>query len=193
MQFFLVLLSIMPCRWLTDGNKGTRSVVKQWLQDLGLLGTKKKFRNSVQLLSSLEDEELGLFLNRVWAGDGCVSTWKRKDRPNGDSVELSLTSDDDFFIKTISNILFSRGIRNSIIWEKPRVSGNINSNGIYKLKISSVDAVTKFLNLTGPIKGKELKSNEALSELSKRDSHNQRPFKTDTDFKYTRIKSISKI
>lgn len=34
---------------------------------------------------------------------------------------------------------------------------------------------------------------EALSELSKRDSHNQRPFKTDTDFKYTRIKSISKI
>ena len=179
--------------WLTDGNKGTRSVVKQWLQDLGLLGTKKKFRNSVQLLSSLEDEELGLFLNRVWAGDGCVSTWKRKDRPNGDSVELSLTSDDDFFIKTISNILFSRGIRNSIIWEKPRVSGNINSNGIYKLKISSVDAVTKFLNLTGPIKGKELKSNEALSELSKRDSHNQRPFKTDTDFKYTKIKSISKI
>lgn len=34
---------------------------------------------------------------------------------------------------------------------------------------------------------------EALSELSKRDSHNQRPFKTDTDFKYTKIKSISKI
>lgn len=34
---------------------------------------------------------------------------------------------------------------------------------------------------------------EALSELSKRDSHNQRPFKTDTDFKYTKIKSILEI
>lgn len=184
--------------WLTDGNRGTINPVKTWLKDLGILGVKKKFRNSTQLLSTLPDNLLGLFLNRTWAGDGSISLVNNTARPNGKRVELALTTGDDYFARTISNILFSRGIRNSLYWEKPRSTKDksgriIQGKGNYKIRISSSEAVNKFFGLVGNIYGKEANCILAKTELEKRSKRNQRPFQMDSDFEFSRIKKIHKI
>ena len=184
--------------WLTDGNRGTINPVKTWLRKLGVLGVKKKFRNSAQLLSSLSDNLLGLFLNRAWAGDGSISLTTNNTRPNGKRVELNLTTGDDHFARTVSNILFSRGIRNSLYWEKPRLTKGvggrtIQSKGNYKIRVSSSEAVNKFFGLVGNVYGKEANCILAKTELEKRSKRNQKSFQMDSDFVFSRIKKIHKI
>jgi len=177
---------------LTDSNKCTTNKVKDYFRPFDILGTKAKYDGIIARISQYDKESLALFLNRVWAGDGCVSLSIRKDRiKNGKNVDVSLTSHYlDFLIK-IRSILYKIGVRAKIKKEvrKSPHSDKLCTN--YRLYFSDVDSVESFLSFVGPIYGKEQQCLEGLKELKKR---SRRQYRKGSVFYYKSvIKSIEYI
>ena len=155
--------------YFTDGNHGTKNIVKEWLHENNLLGVKTKNEKFMKHISKYDKESFGYFLNRLWSGDGCVSLWERKDRVNsGLAVELGLTTSNKCLVDTLKTILYKLGINSNITIERRKSPSSDNVGTYYKLRIGNGDSVKRFLELTGPVFGKEENSIRALKELEKR-------------------------
>lgn len=156
---------------------------KKFAKELNILGLKSENRKILDRVYKYNRESLALFLNRLWSGDGCVSLWQTKNRPNGKRIELSLTSGNLEFLKELRPLLYKIGVDSKI--KKDRKIGNG-----YKLYFSDYKSVTNFLNFVGLIYGKEKQSKEALIEIEKR-ARKQCLYK-EGDFYLYPIKSIEK-
>jgi len=154
---------------LTDGNKQTENLVKSYLYNMDILGTKAKYDGIIKRIQLYDAESLSLFLNRVYAGDGCVSLNIRKDRLEyGKAVEVNLTSHYVDFLKEIRSVLYKIGIRAKIKKEYKKSPSSDKMCTNYKLYFSDAESIEKFFEFVGPIYGKEEQSNEALIEIKKR-------------------------
>lgn len=154
---------------LTDGNKGTVNKVKSYLKELNLLGTKAKFDGIIKRLYEYDNITLGYFLNRMFAGDGCISLNIRKDRPNyGKAVDVNLTSHYIEFLKEIRSILYKIGVRSKLKMEVKKSPNSDKMCTNWKLTFSDSESIEKFFEFVGPIYGKEKQSFGALVEIKKR-------------------------
>lgn len=177
--------------WLTDGNHGTKSSVKTWLKSLDLLKEKYKLRDSSELITSMSKESLILFLNRAYAGDGCVSTSYNPSRPNGLRGDISFDTGDVIFAKTLSNSLHKLGIPNNITYCKERISSDIKSNNSWRIRVSSSYGIRRFFNTIGFIYGKEEQSKRLLEAVNSRSREVR--YSDSDQFEFIKIKSITNL
>lgn len=177
--------------WLTDGNHGTKNTAKIWLNSLNLLEEKYKLKNSVQLISKMPEESLKFFINRAFAGDGCISTSFNKNRPNGLRGAISFDTGDISFAKTISNILFRFGIPNNITYCKERKSFNTVSKDSWKIRVASSYGIKLFFKTFGFIYGKETQSKRLYEAIAQRSKTYK--YSDSLDFQFIKIKSIENL
>lgn len=155
--------------YFTDGDKETENKCKSWLNSLGINGPKSKREGVISVVESMDKASLALFINRLWAGDGCVSLWERKGRGHrGKAVELSLTSSDEKLLVGLQRVLYKLGVSSKISEEHRKSPRSENIGCYWKLRVADSTSVRLFLDFTGPIFGKEENSKEALVEIAKR-------------------------
>lgn len=176
--------------YLTDGDRGSKNKVKEWLKKNDLLGTKYKNKKIMKYIEKFDRESMSYFINRLWAGDGCISLWERKNRPNGLAVEASLTTSNYELVYKLRNILYKLGITARISTERRKSPSSENVGVYWKLRISDKSSIQKFLAFTGPIYGKEDNSHKALKEVAKRKNA---LIQHDSQFFPRKIKSIEYI
>lgn len=131
----------------------------EWAADKGLrdiMGPDKFIPGEVWLY---DKESLGLFINRTWAGDGCIAISK-EGKANASISQESLS-----FIEDLKALLLCRGIKSTITESSP---------AFWRLRISG-NSLSDFFNLTGKIFGKEENSEKAiLWEKNKNKKHDRR-------------------
>lgn len=157
--------------YLTDGDKGTPNPVSLFLKSIGISGPKSKRDISEKIIFSLSKRALAVFLNRLWAGDGCISTWTRKGtrEKRGKAVDISLTSSNEALVFAVQQVLYKLNIDSRSV-NQTRKSPRSENRGLYfSLHISSARSIKRFLDFTGNIFGKEAKCIEALEEIKKRE------------------------
>lgn len=153
--------------YITDGNKTTTNLCNKFCGDYNITEVKYNRNRLPSIINTLDEESMGLFLNRVFAGDGCVSTWSSKSRPN--SGELKLTSQHRTFIEDIQVILLKKDVHSFIKYEqRPSPSNPDKLCDIYYLSICDGTSIKNFLDWTGNIYGKEKQSLKILEQVSNR-------------------------
>lgn len=173
---------------LTDSNKGTTNKVKNWLESIDLLGKKEKLKNIYNIIQNYNKESLGLFLNRLWSGDGCISLWTVKNRKNGMRMESSLSSGNIEFLKMLQTFLYKFSI-SAKIKKDERICKFTNQKTLnYKLYFCDQTSIENFFSLTGLIYGKEKNSQLAIDEIKKREFKRIRNGRL--NFNSVRIKNI---
>lgn len=173
---------------LTDGDKGTRNKVSQWLANLEIDKPKEKMDRFLFLANMFDKDSLKLLLNRLWAGDGTVSIGLKKGKPFP-TAECSLASRNKSFLEDLCQVLGKVGVDAKIKADKKRdTDGNLTYLN-WKIYFADANSIEKFLWFTGPIFGKEKNSLEALrvAQLHKKRA---RPIVA-SNYRRVRIKDIS--
>jgi len=175
--------------WLTNGNKGKKNRVKQWILENNLSGTKAKHKKILNYIKKYNSESLSYFINRIFSGDGCISLNIRKDRISfGKAIDINLTSCNLEFLKDFRSVLYKLGVNSKI---KKELKKSPSSNKIclnYKLYFSDSYSIKNFLSFVGNVYGKEKNCIEALEELDKR--YSTLIEKTDNNFYTSKISKI---
>lgn len=109
----------------------------------------------------LDDRQLGIFLNRLWACDGWVC------KRSGKNWEAGIALASEKFIFDIQQLLLRFSIHSRI--RKRDVSythkGEERSSVAWSLQILGRDGVLKFIESVGRIKGKEDRCDEDVSDM----------------------------
>jgi intein/homing endonuclease len=161
--------------WVTVRSKELTS----FLNEIGVCDRTNRELGILEYAFRFTEDALRAFINRSWAGDGCVYT-------HGSGVaELSFHSGNKEFLDKYRYLLRKIGIINSKVYEKP------DSNAI-KLVIVTVDDILRFFDEVGPIYGKETETQECLDATDSRIRRTRRRFKTTSRQKIVSIEYICK-
>lgn len=153
--------------YITDSDKGTSNLCNKFCSDYNITDAKYNRKKLPDIINTLDEESIGVFINRLFAGDGCVSTWSSKTRPN--SGEIKLTSQHRTFIEDIQVILLKKDIHSFIKYEqRPSPSNPTKLCDVYYLCIGDGTSIRNFLDWTGHIYGKEKQSLKILEQVSNR-------------------------
>jgi len=134
-----------------------RNPLRDKLVELGLWNVKGPNKQIPDILFSTSRKQIGLFLNRLWAGDGWI-TISKDSRSKKDIACIGIMQESRKLIDQLRLLLLSYGIRSTINTRKAiKRVGELN----YTLYINSKYDMEQFLDLTGPIFGKEKAYNRA--------------------------------
>ncbi len=125
------------------------------LEKLGMLGENSYTKHIPEVIMRLEGTKMGLFLNRLFACDGCIS--KRKD---GSDLNISYSSNSKILIYQIKQILSRNGILSKIRFMFKKLNGKLYPH--YELTIINKECMKRFIRFTGLLIGKEQRSFEIL-------------------------------
>lgn len=162
-------------------NKGTSPFYK-FLRSINALDKNSKEKSIFDFVLNQGSLEFVVnFLNRAYAGDGCIYV-----NPDKNSGKLSIHSCyDSYMIKNWYKLLRKVGVQSINTYKYQREAGSSSS------VISQADSIKTFFNLVGPIFGKEKKSLELAQKLSSIQSCSRRgTFRTSSRTKIISIESV---
>jgi len=147
--------------WSVSYFKESRELLS-FLAEIGCTGPENREISILNYAFKFNKKALGVFINRAWAGDGCVY-----NSPSNDSFRisnLSLASGNTDFLNKFRYLLKKIGIYASHIYKDKKEGKG------YRLSIRRSSDVERFFLEVGLIFGKETQSEIAKKEISKRAS-----------------------
>ncbi len=117
------------------------------------------------------------FINILWAGDGCIVN------THIGNIVISITQENLSFFEKLQFLLWKYGIQSTIGFNNPRKTA-------YNLQITDNLSKLKFLQIIGPILGKEPQCEIALKKLES--TIENRASTVDGDIRWSLITSIKK-
>jgi intein/homing endonuclease len=145
---------------ITDGRKNTDNLLTAELFRLGLLGRKSSNKTLPSCVWGWDWLSIALLINRMFSGDGSVSFWRKAGRGNEWGCDVSLTSTSRQMLDQVRLLLLKAGVLAVIRKDKkPKLPRH---RQVWKLHISSGRDILRFLEVIGPIYGKE----EACEEVA---------------------------
>jgi len=191
------------CKRYSKGNKNARDIImsprtdrkvnpiKLFFKDIGLFGKKAAGKTVPDLIWKLDKESVAYFLNRMWAGDGCISSYdKGRGRENDWAVEATLTSASKQLVFDLQKLLWRIGCYTKVQEEIRKSPASEHIGCYYKLRINDRRSISRFLQFTGPIYGKEKQSEKVLRLCLNAQS---RYLQIDKDWDWLTIKGITSI
>ncbi|MBN2256351.1 MAG: hypothetical protein JW704_00735, partial [Anaerolineaceae bacterium] len=143
-----------------DGKATTlRPLEMQWARKKYNLGKKAIEKRVPAEFYGLDDRQLGLFLNRVWACDGWVC------KRSGDHWEIGISLGSEAFIRDIQQLLLRFGINARVRQRKMKYThkGEQRSSDAWSLQVLGADDIVVFLDSVGMVRGKEGVCQSALA------------------------------
>jgi replicative DNA helicase len=139
------------------------SSVLTFLRSIGCFNKETRELSILDFAFKFSREALGIFINRCWAGDGCIYN---KDEHHLEFLRttLSLASGNREFLERYRLLLKKIGIQCSHIYKEKLDS---EAKGI-SLRINRIADVERFFSFVGPIYGKIDQSLLAINETSQR-------------------------
>lgn len=156
--------------FFTDGNHATSNPLVDLLDSEGILGLKSKRKRLPDIVHKMNLASVGKLFNAMWSGGGTLYV---KDRlPKAPSIEACLVSQSCELLDSCRLILLKHGIVGRIDKEDrtvyPPHSKSPIKSILYRLRISDTESVSRFLDLVGPVVGKEEKFYEMREAISQK-------------------------
>lgn len=131
-------------KMLTVYPRGTKHLQRRY----GLFGTSHEKRIPAEFYG-LDDRQLALFLNRIWACDGSLYVGSPA------KVEIALASES--FIRDLQFLLLRFGVhgRSCKIKKRYTHNGERRESDAWRLTVTSKDEIERFLAAVGPVLSKE--------------------------------------
>jgi len=142
-------------KMLTVYPRGTKHIQRRY----GLFGTSHEKRVPAEFYG-LDDRQLALFLNRIWACDGSLYV--------GSPAKVEITLASESFIRDLQFLLLRFGVHGRSCKVKKRYThnGERRESDAWRLTITSKDEIARFLAAVGPVLSKEA----ACAELAEIDT-----------------------
>ena len=145
---------------------GQENPLLVFLRSIGCTDKSNREMSILRYAFTFTRAALSGFLNRVWAGDGCVyssrnPTIKERGQGSGGSwkTALTLSSGNREFLQMFRHLLRKVGIFRTFIYRQHKDSKSLSLN------VQSIAQVKKFFEEVGPIFGKEEQSLFAINNL----------------------------
>jgi len=138
---------------ITNGRR-KKNPIRDMLGKYGLLNIRGPEKTIPQDIFKGSKRQIALFLNRLWAADGYISTFKRTGRSTYRS-EIEILEESKVLLKQTQQLLYLFGIHGYI-----KEEGNC-----YRLVISNKLSIINFLTRIGPVLGKEEACDRALNNM----------------------------
>lgn len=136
-----------------------RNPIVKWLDDdLKIYGLHSREKYIPELIFTLSDKEISLFLKHLWSTDGCI--YLAKEGKKGPKVKIQYGSGSRRLAKDVSHLLLRLGIISSL-----KVTGKVGYKDMYNVVIQGKENSVKFLTMVGCVGEKEEKVKEALKLL----------------------------
>lgn len=123
-------------------NKWHPNPITQWLRDLGLGGLRSHEKFIPEYVFSLSDAEIGLFLQHLWATDGCI--WLRKPVSKGPHVHVYYATNSRRLATDVQELLVRLGITSRV---RQVLKGSYKPG--YQVIVSGTLEQRRFLELVG--------------------------------------------
>ncbi len=149
---------------ITDGKKGTVNLLSKELEDLELLGLKSNNKTLPSGIDLWDRPSVMALINRMFSGDGSISSWKKKDRSDEWGYDISLTSTSYKMLDQVRLILLKTGVVSVI--RKDKTPKEDWHSQVWKLHIGKKYDILRFLEAVGPIYGKEVACKTIIEKLS---------------------------
>lgn len=163
--------------WVTVRGRGIGLL--KFLESIGCIGPKTRENSILEYAFGFSENALTSFINRCWAGDGCVYT------SQCGIAHLTLHSGNVMFLEKFRFLLRKIAVQCSQVYE---IGNYVDGNQGCCLHIQRVPDLLAFLDHVGPIYGKEEQSRLAIEKTAiRKDYGKRRRFGTTSRFK---IKSI---
>jgi replicative DNA helicase len=167
---------------VTNGRTGRSNKILQQIEEYGMRQSKAS-KDIPDVVMSLCNIDLSLFINRLFAGDGYISTFYRTGRTTSKS-EIGIGMPSLSFLQKLQTLLYRFGVDSYINEE---INGKKQQTRFWKLRISNKQSILRFFNSIGLIYGKESQCVEAINNtLLLSDKFNRE----EGDIKWDYIKSI---
>lgn len=168
--------------WLTC-NHGTnkQNSLSKWLTEIDAMNYTCERRKLPNILFDCSKNEISCFLNRFWAGDGCIYISKKDD------IDLIVSAVSIYQAQQIQYLLLKLGIKSRYNLHM----GKKSKKKFYVVHISEKNAIKQFFNTVGIIYGKEKKCKQALDILNKRTQPGY--YKIENNILWEKISSIEEL
>lgn len=178
-------------------NAYIKNKVSEFFKELGILGLKKTCKKIPNIIYTLNKKSIGYFINRLYAGDGHISYWKKnRGNENEYAVEIGFTTSSKELLNDLQQLLLIFGIysKQSNRFRINKKTNITTENPVYELRIFKSESILNFFNLTDFIYGKEIQSKE-IQKIALAKSKSRKIKLTDSfdTFPLSKIKSIEYI
>jgi len=158
------LESILPVQVPASARHNGPNVFTRWLTELGLMGRDAHEKFVPDIVFRAPEAELGAFLNRLFATDGWVSTWR------SGQVQVGFCSCSERLARQVQHLLLRFGVIASLRRRGVRYRGGIRH--AWQLDITERESILAFLTRIGAY-GKDAQVRRALAALSRRGANGQ--------------------
>jgi len=159
--------------------------LRGWARSSGLSFCGSRKKSVPGTFFGLDDRQLGLFINRLWAGDGHISAQRKE-------IVLEYYSSSRLLCEQVASLL----LRFSIVARIRKKRHTPSGTDSWRVIVSSAPSIIKFFNAVGEVLGKEEQSKLAL-EGAKGKAFNPNwdvvPFGGDVVARACNVKGLRKI
>ncbi len=159
------LESVLPVRVPTGARHNGPNAFTRWLTELGLMGRDAHEKFVPDVVFRAPEPELAAFLNRLFATDGWVGTWR------SGQVQVGFCSCSERLARQVQHLLLRFGVIASLRRRGVRYRGGIRH--AWQLDITERESILAFLTRIGAY-GKDAQVRRALAALSRRRRHANR-------------------
>lgn len=139
--------------------RGKRNPIAEWLDNMGLYGLHSREKFIPEIVFSLENEKISLFLKHLWSTDGCVFV-ASADR-KGPRTRVYYASGSERMARDVAHLLLRLGIISTI-----SISRKKGYENMYHVSVQGKEDLDKFLTIVGGVGAKAVKVEKAKEILS---------------------------
>ncbi|MEL6158241.1 MAG: replicative DNA helicase [Cyanobacteria bacterium J06554_11] len=145
-----------------NGNRWHPAGVGRWLKELGLFGQRSAEKHVPVDIFQLTDDQIALFLQHLWATDGCISCTHQKNRKTK-RTRIFFSTVSERLARDVVALLLRLDILSRMKWSKSRC---------YNVDITSKEHQLRFLEVVGSFGPKAEPAAIAKTELLSMDNSN---------------------
>jgi replicative DNA helicase len=178
------LESILPVQVPAGARHNGPNAFTRWLAELGLMGCDAHEKFVPDIVFRAPEPELASFLNRLFATDGWVSTWR------SGQVQVGFASCSERLARQVQHLLLRFGVIAGLRRRGVRYRGG--TRHAWQLDITERESILTFLTRIGAY-GKDVQVRRALAALSRREPNRRVipfPLQTQNELYWDRITAI---
>jgi DNA polymerase-3 subunit alpha len=113
-----------------------------WMRSLNLYGKKATQKEIPEFIFSLAEDQLSLFIAKMWEGDGCIFTGKN------DSISIYYATSSEVMAYQVVELLLKLGVYSSVFKKYFKYRGGVKIG--YTVQISGKENFANFIHKTYP-------------------------------------------
>lgn len=130
--------------------------IRTWIEQDGGAGKYSYEKSIPEWVFKLSHKHTALFLSRLWATDGSITS-------NGHAIQCNYVSTSEIMLRQVQSLLRKLGIRSTKDSFVPKIDGTAYRTA-YRIRIAGYDALLRFYAELGPVPGRPVVYTQITTE-----------------------------